>query len=259
MLDQGIENLVTYNPLAICERATLGEALSSMDEYHFHHLPVVDQKRRLVGIVSDLDVRRAADTRASNVADVMTPSPIAVAHHSSPTEALRIMLERRFHSVPVLDGDKLIGIITSTDFLREFSYETASSGDTIAQHMLGDEYHVGADSTVDEALRAMDELGCDFLAVLKGTCPVGVVSRRTLTVWTEFSQATGPTQVKTMQLAATNVPALLPSDTLQDAARRMLDRGVSVVLVADRANQFVGLLTDIEVLSLMIERMAVGG
>lgn len=102
---------------------------------------------------------------------------------------------------------------------------------------------------------AMDELQCDFLAVLKGSCPVGVVLRRTLSVWLEFSQVQGPSQVKAIQLAATNVPALLPTDTLQDAARQMLDRGVSAVLVADRANQFVGLLTDREVLGVMAERL----
>ncbi len=255
MLDLGIENLVTYNPLAISVRATLDEALNSMDEYKFHHLPVVDQDRRLVGIVSDMDVRRAADTKASSVRDVMTPSPISVAHHAPPNEALRTMLDRRFHSVPVLDGEKLIGIITSTDFLREFSYGAAGGGDAISKHMLGDEYHVESDATVDDALRAMDELGCDYLAVLKGACPVGVVSRRTLTVWSEFSQASEPSHVKTIQLSATNVPAVLPSDALQVAARKMLDHGVSAVLVADRANQFVGLLTDREVLSALLERM----
>jgi CBS domain-containing protein len=251
MLDLGIENLITYNPLAISAQATLDEALNSMDEYQFHHLPVVDEQRRLVGIVSDLDMRRAADGKASSVADVMTPSPTAVAHQAPPSEALRIMLEGRFHSVPVLEGAKLIGIITSTDFLREFSYGATGSGDAVSQHMLGDEYHVAADATVGEAVAAMDELGCDYLAVLKGTCPVGVVSRRTLSVWTEFSQASGSSQVRALQLATTNAPTVLPSDTLQDAARRMLDHGVSAVLIADRANQFVGLLTNHELLTVM--------
>jgi CBS domain-containing protein len=255
MLDLGIESLVTYNPLAISAKATLEEALNSMDEYHFHHLPVVDQHRRLVGIVSDLDVRRAGGSKGTSVGDVMTPSPISVAHHSPPGTALRVMLDRRFHSVPVLEGERLIGIITTTDFLREFSYGTEGSSELISQHMLGDEHHILADATVDEAREAMEELQCDFLAVLKGSCPVGVVLRRTLSVWLEFSQVQGPSHVKAIQLAATNVPALLPTDTLQDAARQMLDRGVSAVLVADRANQFVGLLTDREVLGVMAERL----
>jgi CBS domain-containing protein len=255
MLDLGIESLVTYNPLAISARATLEEALNSMDEYHFHHLPVVDQNRRLVGIVSDLDVRRASDSKNSSVGDVMTPSPISVAHHSPPATALRLMLDRRFHSLPVLEGERLIGIITTTDFLREFSYGAEGSGDPITQHMLGDEFHSDTEATVDEARVAMDELECEFLGVLKGSCPVGVVLKRTLSVWLEFSQAQGPSQVKAIQLAATNVPVLLPTDSLQDAARKMLDRGVSAVLVADRANQFVGLLTDREILGVMADRL----
>jgi CBS domain-containing protein len=255
MLDLGLESLVTYNPLAIAESATLEEALNSMDEYHFHHLPVVDQQRRLVGIISDLDIRRTADAKSALVSEVMTPSPESVTHNSPPVEALRTMLARRFHSVPVLDAGRLIGIITSTDFLREFSYGADGSNETIASHMLGDEFYIDADATVDDAVRAMQEVECDFLAVLKGRCPVGILQRRTLTVWKEFSQPAGQSQVKASQLAATNVPALLPTDKLQDAARKMLDRGVTAVLVADRANQFVGLLTDREILSVMADRL----
>ena len=255
MLDLGIENLVTYNPLAVSVKATLDDAMNSMDEYHFRHLPVVDEQRRLVGIVSDLDIRRATDTKFANVGDVMTSSPVAVSQHAPPTDALRIMLDLRCHSVPVVDGEKLIGIITSTDFLREFSYGEANSGDTISGHMLGDEYHVRADAPIAEALAAMRELNCDYLAVLKGACPVGVVSRRTLAVWTEFSQASEPSRVKVMQLAATNVPTVLPSDSLQTAARSMLDHGTTAAIVADRANQLAGLLTDGEILSVLIDRM----
>lgn len=255
MLDLGLESLVTYNPLAIGLGATLEEALNSMDEYHFHHLPVVDDKRRLVGIVSDLDIRRAGDAKELTVADVMTPAPESVTHNSPPLDALRLMLERRFHSVPVLEAGKLLGIITSTDFLREFSYGGAGSSEPIADHLLGDEYYVDGDASVEDAIRAMDELQSDYLAVLKGSCPVGVIPRRTLTVWKEFSQPAGPSHVKVLQLAATNVPALLPSDRLQDAARKMLDRGVTAILVADRANQFVGLITDREILSVMAERL----
>jgi CBS domain-containing protein len=255
MLDLGLESLVTYNPLAIAESATLEEALNSMDEYHFHHLPVVDAQRQLVGIVSDLDIRRAADAKSTLVHEVMTPSPQSVTHNSPPVEALRIMLERRFHSVPVLDAGRLIGIITSTDFLREFSYGGDGSNEPISNHMLGDEFYVDADAALDDAVSAMGELESDFLAVLKGSCPVGILQRRTLTVWKEFSQPPGQSQVKASQLAATNVPALLPTDRLQDAARKMLDRGVTAVLVADRANQFVGLLTDREILTAMAERM----
>jgi CBS domain-containing protein len=172
--------------LAISVNATLEEALTSMDEYHFHHLPVVDLQRRLVGIVSDLDIRRAADAKSMIVSDVMTPSPTSVTHNSPPVDALRTMLDRRFHSVPVLEGDRLIGIITTTDFLREFSYGAEGSGELISDHMLGDDHHVDSDATVDDAFLAMDELEGEFLAVLKGSCPVGVVSRRSLTVWLGF-------------------------------------------------------------------------
>jgi CBS domain-containing protein len=225
-----------------------------MDEYHFHHLPVVDDGRVLVGIVSDLDVRRGVQRGLATVGDAMTKSPATITQAAVPGEALRAMLSGKFHSVPVLDGPRLVGMITSTDFLREFSYGAAGSDEPCSRHMLGDETHVEGSASLAEARNAMDDLEVDCLAVLKGELPIGVLTRRTLTVWTEFSQPQGSSRVKAIQLATTNVPVLRPADTLQEAARQMLDRGVQAVVIADRANRYSGLLTDQIILSVMAER-----
>jgi acetoin utilization protein AcuB len=107
--------LVTIAPETSCE-----EARRVMDEHRFRHLPVV-AGRRLVGMVSDRDIR-SAPTRAGDgdAARIMTPDPVTVSPDTRVEHAARLMLDRHFGSLPVTDGHALIGIVTYTDLLHAF-------------------------------------------------------------------------------------------------------------------------------------------
>jgi CBS domain-containing protein len=253
MIELGLDTFVTYNPLAVAPTTPLDDALNWMDEYHFRHLPVVDATRKLVGIVSELDLRKAQRTDQGTVADIMTSSPISISHLRGPGEALRIMLERRFHSLPVVEEGRLIGIVTSSDYLREFAYGGAGADEPVSHHF-DNEAYIESTATIDDARRTFEEFDVDALAVLKGECPVGAITRRAVTAWNCYAKSDEPSHVRVMQLAATNVPVIRPTETMQEAAKQMLDRGVQAALVADRANRFQGLLTDHVILSLMTQR-----
>jgi CBS domain-containing protein len=108
------------------------------------HLPVVTDERRLVGVVTDRDIRRAAASDAPHMAeheliylleelrvrDIMTPEVVTV-HGTTPlVEAGRIFLQKKFGCLPVVhDNNTLAGIITVTDLLQA----------SIAQHKAGAE------------------------------------------------------------------------------------------------------------------------
>lgn len=255
MIEMGLDTFVTYNPLAVAPSTPLDDALNWMDEYHFRHLPVVDLDRKLVGIVSEIDLRKANRTDQATVGEIMTRKPIAIGHLRGPGEALQIMLERRFHSLPVTEDERLVGIITSSDYLREFAYG-GSGADEPVSRFLDNEAYIESTATVDDARNIFDEFDVEALAVLKGECPVGAISRRAVTTWHSFTKSDEPSHVRVMQLAATNIPVVRPTETMQEAAKQMLDRGVQTILVADRANRFQGILTDHVILSLMTQRFA---
>ncbi|PYM66324.1 MAG: hypothetical protein DME11_07650 [Candidatus Rokuibacteriota bacterium] len=99
--------LVTIGPETPCDAAR-----RLMDEHRIRHLPVV-AGGRLVGMVSDRDVRPAGSQSPGTVAGrIMTPDPVTVTSETRVEHAARLML--------VADGNALVGIVTYTDLLRAF-------------------------------------------------------------------------------------------------------------------------------------------
>ena len=106
--------LVTIGPETPCDKAR-----RLMDEHRIRHLPVA-AGGKLVGMVSDRDVRSASSGPSGTLAgQIMTPNPVTVMSDTRIEHAARVMLDARFGSLPVVDGD-LVGIVTYTDLLRAF-------------------------------------------------------------------------------------------------------------------------------------------
>lgn len=102
----------------------------------FHHLPIVDSRKRVLGIVSDRDYWKTVspylDTPSESKRDfmimnraihtIMTREPKTVDEHTKIGEAAKILVENQFSSLLVTDEDnKLKGIVTWKDFLRFFA------------------------------------------------------------------------------------------------------------------------------------------
>ena len=108
------------------------EALNLMREKGIHRLPVVDSGGRLRGIVSDRDLLHASPSDATSLSvwelnyllskvvlkDVMTKSVITVKGDSRIRETARIMVDKKIHGLPVMDGENVVGIITETDLFK---------------------------------------------------------------------------------------------------------------------------------------------
>jgi len=97
------------------------------------HTPVLDEDTgEVVGILSQRDLFRGALARSLGygahaqqkmlgmllVKDVMTTDPLTVGPDAPLAEAARIMLERKVGCLPVIEGGKLVGILTESDFVR---------------------------------------------------------------------------------------------------------------------------------------------
>jgi acetoin utilization protein AcuB len=113
-----VRDVMTHRLVTIGPETSCDEARRLMEERRIRHLPVV-ARGRLVGMVSDRDVRSAAARAPGALADrIMTPDPVTVTPETRVEHAARLMLDGRFGSLPVTDGDALIGIVTYTDLLR---------------------------------------------------------------------------------------------------------------------------------------------
>jgi len=96
-------------------------AASVMDWRHIRHVPVEDQEGRLVGLITHRGLLRMMINNAdklTTVREIMIPDPVTVAPSTSSLEAMEIMRTNRVGCLPVVEGDQLVGIITSYDFLE---------------------------------------------------------------------------------------------------------------------------------------------
>lgn len=113
------ENGMIYDPVTIKRGSTVRDALSMMEEYHIGGIPVVDDDRKLVGIVTNRDLRFERDLDRS-VDDVMTKENLVTTNQSTNLdEAAAILQAHKIEKLPVVDSEgHLIGLVTYKDITK---------------------------------------------------------------------------------------------------------------------------------------------
>ena len=119
---------MTRNPKTVSPDDPLSFAARILREHRFHHLPVVEGGR-LVGILSDADLRNASygtmpaeggTAEDRPVREAMRTEVWSLTPDDSVEDALLILAREKFGALPVLSGDRLVGIITRADLLNAF-------------------------------------------------------------------------------------------------------------------------------------------
>ena len=113
------ENGMIYDPVTISVNAVVKDALDLMAEYHIGGIPVVDDDRKLVGIVTNRDLRFETCMQRP-VKEVMTSENLVVTTQQTDMElATKILQENKIEKLPVVDANgKLVGLITYKDITK---------------------------------------------------------------------------------------------------------------------------------------------
>ena len=114
---------MTRDPISISPEASIQEAIELMKTHSIRHLPVVDGQERLVGWVSDTELRGvfiASMIEELTVGDVMIADPITVSSTDVLEQAALLISKHKIGGMPVLEDGKLVGIITVVDILEAF-------------------------------------------------------------------------------------------------------------------------------------------
>jgi len=115
-----IVNLMTSDPVTIDQHDTLSKAKSMMDAGNFRRVPVVDGGR-LVGILTERDLREYTGYLESTRVNAAMHTPlITVTPYNTVEDAARLMLKHKIGGLPIIVGDALVGIVTTSDLLRAF-------------------------------------------------------------------------------------------------------------------------------------------
>jgi len=115
-----VGDLMSTALIVVRDTDTISVADAQMKLGAVRHVPVVDSKQNLVGILSagDALLALARGKKTVKVGETMTRNPVTVTVDTPVFEAIELMLEHRFGSLPVLGTDgHLMGIVTDTDFL----------------------------------------------------------------------------------------------------------------------------------------------
>lgn len=118
-----VNDLMTTVPIIVTPDTKLREAVALMQAEGCSHLPVMDDGQ-LVGILTDRDVRLARNLALFDTAtceSCMTRNPITTTPDMPADQAAELLTLYRIGSLPVLDGDELVGIVTVNDFLSRFN------------------------------------------------------------------------------------------------------------------------------------------
>ncbi len=118
-----VSRRMSRDPVAISPEASIQEAIELMKTHSIRHLPVVDGQERLVGWVSDTELRGvfiASMIEELTVGDVMIADPITVSSTDVLEQAALLISKHKIGGMPVLEDGKLVGIITVVDILEAF-------------------------------------------------------------------------------------------------------------------------------------------
>lgn len=157
------ENGMIYDPVTIKRGSTVQDALNMMHEYKIGGIPVVDDERNLVGIVTNRDLRFERDL-TKVIDDVMTKDNLVVTSQSTNLEeAADILQNHKIEKLPVVDKNgKLVGLVTYKDITKAKDKPNAAK-DALGRLRVAAGIGVTKDSM--ERARALVEAGVDALVI----------------------------------------------------------------------------------------------
>jgi len=155
-----VRELMTTELITVGSHAHLKEAARRMIEGRVSGLLVTDRDGKLIGVITEADfVKAESDRRASKrarllrwfsrevdeipsterlVGDVMTRDVVVIGPDADHAEAARLMRKAEVKRIPVVDGDRLVGIVSRSDILRAFARSDMAIIEEIVDHVIGD-------------------------------------------------------------------------------------------------------------------------
>ncbi len=128
-----VQNWMTTDVVSVTPETSLLKVGKLMKDHHIRRLPVLDEKGRVVGIISDRDVRDASPSKATTLdmyemhyllaelkaKNIMTPKPMSVKPSDTVEHAALLMLDNKIGGLPVVEeSGKLVGIISDHDVFK---------------------------------------------------------------------------------------------------------------------------------------------
>lgn len=121
-------------------QASVNQLLALLSEHQIGAVVVCDESGKLVGIVSERDIARAAHkhgpaTLELSVSQIMTALVVTCGRESSSAELMALMTEKRVRHIPVLEDDRMVGIVSIGDIVKARLSELETERDALQAYI----------------------------------------------------------------------------------------------------------------------------
>lgn len=127
-----VRDLMTDHIIKVSPNHSFTALCRLLFQLNIHHLPVVDEHEKLIGIISSNDILQTYGAKVSgfrkideewlneniSIYDLMSPDPVVISPEAPVEEAIQLFKKEHIQSLPVLDNDRLVGIITTRDVIE---------------------------------------------------------------------------------------------------------------------------------------------
>ena len=191
-INEPVKEIMTTEPVCVKETANLKDVINTFIEKNVGGMPVVDKDHKLVSMITERDVLKHLKEdidKTEKIDKYMTKNPIIATAGERLKDVARTMLRNGFRRLPVISEDKLVGMITSTDFIRllgsDWAFEHLKTGNVreitnvrIKDIMVKDVITIDENTSLYDAVEIMIKHNIGALPVVHDGKLIGILTEK---------------------------------------------------------------------------------
>ncbi len=259
-----VGDIMTREVITVKTGDTLSKAISKMQEYGFHEIPIIDENGEFVGFINyRVLVRRKSIPLYSRVENLMVKPP-TLSHDESIVDAVKKMLDAGFRSLPVVHKNKIVGIVSRSDIMRIVPKMGDIANIEVEDVMTSEPEVVEEDSPVEYAVDIMRKFGELSVPVVdKHRKLAGIVHMKDIVsaVWREkdrqsLGEVAGEKEKKVVYVKEVMSPPVYVDEDakLKDVVDKMIKFRSSICTVVDKEMHPAGIITQKDVMETILRR-----
>lgn len=180
-----VEDVMNEEIIVAEENEQVSHARNLMLKYGYSRILVVNQEDKLVGILTEKDLTRKMRSNGPkwkrrtidniSIRRVMTPNPITITPTREVRDAVELIIKNDISSVPVVDGDEILGIVTKTE-LMDFYREKFAGKWKVSDLMTSEVITVNENHSIGHVISTMEDQKIGKLIVVRDNEPVGIIT-----------------------------------------------------------------------------------
>ena len=180
-----IEDVMNEEVILAEENEQVSHARNLMLKHGYSRILVVDQEGKPVGILTEKDLTRKMRSNGPkwkrrtidkiSIRRVMTPNPVTITPFREIREAVELMIKNDISSIPVADGDEVVGIITKSE-LMDFYRQKYTGKWKVSDLMTSEVVTVNENHSIGHVISIMEDQKIGKVIVMRDNEPVGIIT-----------------------------------------------------------------------------------